>query len=100
MVLIIPIEGLNFIQFCGQFIVHTKKKVSLKKHDDHRPVMCKDHDVGAGGDAVYRDMGNKELRWYPNQPIAYSWDPDWKHSITKIDCEGYWKGADMWYKTY
>ena len=41
-------------------------------HDE--PVQCTANDVGNGANAaVYRV--EEVLRWYPNPPIASSWDP-------------------------
>jgi hypothetical protein len=52
------------------------------------PIMCTANDVGNGANAaVYRYMGEDKLRWYPDPPIASSWDPDWKQ-FKKIDCAG------------
>ena len=60
------------------------------------PIQCTANDVGSGVNAaVYRYVGGTELRWYPNPPIASSWDPDWGANIKKIDCKGLTKGDDM-----
>ena len=60
------------------------------------PIQCTANDVGSGVNAaVYRYMGGTELRWYPNPPIASSWDPDWADTFKKIDCKGLTKGDDM-----
>ena len=60
------------------------------------PVQCNANDVGAGVNAaVYRVAEGGVLRYYPNPPIASSWDPDWASTIKKIDCMGLTKGDDM-----
>ena len=60
------------------------------------PIQCTANDVGSGVNAaVYRYMGGTELRWYPNPPIASSWDSDWGTTFKKIDCKGLTKGDDM-----
>ena len=60
------------------------------------PIQCTANDVGSGVNAaIYRYMGGTELRWYPNPPIASSWDSDWGTTFKKIDCKGLTKGDDM-----
>lgn len=58
------------------------------------PVQCIANDLGRGPGAVYRVTGNKVLQWYPNPPIASSWDPNWP-SNKGIDCAGYTLGPDL-----
>jgi hypothetical protein len=43
--------------------------------------------------AIYR-FTNGTVRWYPNPPIAASWDPVWDHPIV-IDCSRMPRGPDM-----
>ena len=60
------------------------------------PVQCNANDVGAGVNAaVYRVAEGGVLRWYPNPPIASSWDSDWHDTFKKINCIGLTKGDDM-----
>ena len=62
------------------------------------PIQCTANDVGSGvNTAVYRYMGGTELRHYPNPSIASSWDPDWRTTVKKIDCEGLTEGDKMLY---
>lgn len=53
------------------------------------------------GQAVKCDNGpnifrytNGTIRWYPDPPIAASWDPNWASPIF-IDCSGFRKDVDM-----
>ena len=43
---------------------------------------------------VYRYIGNKTLRMYPEPNIAHSWDPTWMSAIG-IDCKDVTIGSDM-----
>jgi hypothetical protein len=62
------------------------------------PIQCTANDVGSGVNAaVYRYMGGDKLRWYPDPPIASSWDPDWSTTFKKIDCAGLTAGELMPY---
>jgi hypothetical protein len=55
--------------------------------------ICGANAIGPAG-AVFRYVGNNELRWYPNPDIAGSWDPGWENAKT-IDCKGATQGANM-----
>ena len=62
------------------------------------PIQCNANDVGSGVNAaIYRYMGGDKLRWYPDPPIASSWDPDWSTTFKKIDCAGLTAGELMPY---
>lgn len=55
--------------------------------------ICGANAIGPAG-AVFRYVGNNELRWYPNPDIADSWDPGWPNAKS-IDCKGATQGANM-----
>ena len=55
--------------------------------------VCGANAIGPAG-AVFRYVGNNELRWYPNPDIADSWDPGWTNTKS-IDCKGATQGANM-----
>ena len=57
------------------------------------PKMIEGHAYTCAEGGVYRAM-NGMLRWYPNVPIAASWDPAWASPV-KIDCSGVKKGHPM-----
>ena len=62
------------------------------------PIQCTANDVGNGVNAaVYRYMGEDKLRWYPDPPIADSWDPDFLTTFKTIDCAGLTAGKLMPY---
>lgn len=49
-----------------------------------------------GDGAIYRFMGGKIIRWYPNPEIASSWDKEWASGARKkINCTGFTLGPDM-----
>jgi len=55
------------------------------------PVKCHGH-INRG--SVYRYTGG-ELREYPNEGVANSWDPAWGKFVKRIDCVNIPKGAPM-----
>ena len=57
-------------------------------------IQCSTNDpLNAPNIAVYKNMGNKQLRHYPNPTIADQWDPNWRNSFNRrIDCTGYTLG--------
>ena len=36
---------------------------------------------------VYRVITGNSIAWYPNVPIAQSWDPNWQ-ATTQVNCTG------------
>jgi len=55
------------------------------------PVMCHGH---IDRSSVYRYTGG-ELRPYPSEGVASSWDPTWGKFVKRIDCVNIPKGAPM-----
>jgi len=60
-------------------------------------VKCKTNDpLKAPDAAVYRYMGNKTIRHYPNPVIASSWNKEWNKNIKTItDCSEYTHGVAL-----
>merc|ERR1712194_92618 len=61
---------------------------ALKEGD---PVTCHGH---IDRSLVYRYTGG-ELRPYPSEGVASSWDPTWGKFVKRIDCVNIPKGAPM-----
>lgn len=60
-----------------------------------QPIMCSSNDPnGRDNINVYRYMGDNTMNWYPNPPIASSWDPNWRN-FSKINCNGLSTGPNM-----
>jgi hypothetical protein len=57
------------------------------------PIQCTGNDVGQGANAaVYRYMGGNGLRWYPNPPIALSYDSAYMEKLRYRDCKNLFQG--------
>ena len=70
----------------------TAKPVDLEEGDAIKCINNSDESDNAN--KVYRYTDEK-IRWYPNPPVAYSWDLTWPIGIKFIDCDGVPIGYDM-----
>lgn len=78
------------------FITQMNKPKPVEPAEVGQAVSCGKNNLKNIDGAVYRYMGDKTIRFYPNPSIASFYDKDWGSGLQrKIDCTGFTLGDDM-----